>query len=408
MILVFGLIGNNMIKKILIITDDFIHNSQKASAVLIKELAIAIDKSSSYKSIVIAPDIESNFIKRFKTESIDTITFPSGKLKNTNLFRRVFNEYKLSIGVKRCYSLIDLEDVSGVVYYSPSIFFGEAVRFLKQKFQCSSYLILRDLFPQWLVDLGLIKNHGPAHLILKYFERSSLSNADRIGVMSNGNLNLFSNRNDFNKFEVLPNWQTPKRFNKNTKSLKKHGLENLKDKFVFFYGGNIGLAQGVDYLLNLANLLLTEKNIHFLFVGQGDAIDLITQRNLPNTSYIESLKQNDYFELVSNFDVGIFSLHKNHTAHNFPGKLYGYMSMSKPVIGIVNEGNDAKELINDADAGLICYHNEGHNKLISHCKKLSKDLIFQKKQGKNSLNIVLGFTPDVAAEQILSYFNNKL
>ena len=129
MILVFGLIGNNMIKKILIITDDFIHNSQKASAVLIKELAIAIDKSSSYKSIVIAPDIESNYIKRFKIESIDTITFPSGKLKNTNLFRRVFNEYKLSIGVKRCYPLIDIEDVSGVVYYSPSIFFGEAVRF---------------------------------------------------------------------------------------------------------------------------------------------------------------------------------------------------------------------------------------------------------------------------------------
>ena len=400
-----GLIGNFMTeKKIIIIADDFIHNSQKAAAVLIKELAIALNKKSLLSSIVIAPDVNTNLIKRLKIDGIDTILFPSGKLKNVNLLRRVYNEYMLSYRVKKCFPLLVDEDVLGLVYYSPSIFFGKAVRFLKNKFKCSSYLILRDLFPQWLVDVGIIKKNRIVHLILKYFERTNLNNADRIGVMSSGNLKLFSNKSDFDKYEVLYNWQTPKDIIKVTSSLKKYGLEKLTYKFVFFYRGNIGSAQGIDTLLDLATSLLTYKQLHFLYIGQGDAVNLIINKNLPNVTYIDSLSQKDYFELVSNFDVGIFSLHRSHTAHNFPGKLYGYMSMSKPILGIVNDGNDVKELINDNHAGLVCYHNEGIDKLVLHCINLSNDLDLLKEQGLNSHNIILKFTPEKAANQILNFF----
>ena len=122
-------------KKIIIIADDFIHNSQKAAAVLIKELAIALNKKSLLSSIVIAPDVNTNLIKRLKIDGIDTILFPSGKLKNVNLLRRVYNEYMLSYRVKKCFPLLVDEDVLGLVYYSPSIFFGKAVRFLKNKFK---------------------------------------------------------------------------------------------------------------------------------------------------------------------------------------------------------------------------------------------------------------------------------
>ncbi len=262
-------------KKIIIITDDFIHNSQKAAAVLIKELAVAINKKSLLCSIVIAPDVNANSIKRLKIEGIDTIIFPSGKFKNINLLRRVYNEYMLSSRIKKCFPLLVDEDVLGLVYYSPSIFFGSAVKYFKNKLNCSSYLILRDLFPQWLVDVGIIKKNGIVHVILKYFERISLNNADRVGVMSRGNLKLFSNKIDFNKYEVLYNWQSCQDIIKVTSSLKKYGLEKLKDKFVFFYGGNIGLAQGIDTLLDLANSLVTYKKIQFLYIGQGDAVNLI-------------------------------------------------------------------------------------------------------------------------------------
>ncbi len=392
-----------MTKKILIITDDFIHNSEKSGAILIKDLADAINATDNFSSIVIAPNVNSSKIEKLELNGVETILFPSGKIKNTNFTFRAYNEYLLSFKIKKCYKHIKSEDVFGIIYYSPSIFFGNAVKFLKKKFNCSSYLILRDLFPQWTIDLGIIKKNSFAHLFFKYFEKINYLHADKIGVMSESNLEIFSTRSDFKKFEVLPSWQKPIKIKNNRELLKEYGLAELSDKFVFFYGGNIGLAQGIETLLKLSKSLLHKKNIHFVFIGQGDAVSLLKDKFLTNISYLDSIKPDLYYELASNFNVGLVSLHPNHTAHNYPGKIWGYMSLNKPIVGVVNKGNDVKELINDNNAGLVCTHNEGIDKLTAHCIKLSNDLDLLKEQGLNSYSIILEFTPEKTASQILSF-----
>lgn len=392
-----------MTKKILIITDDFIHNSEKSGAILIKDLADAINATDNFSSIVIAPNVNSSKIEKLELNGVETILFPSGKIKNTNFTFRAYNEYLLSFKIKKCYKHIKSEDVFGIIYYSPSIFFGNAVKFLKKKFNCYSYLILRDLFPQWTIDLGIIKKNSFAHLFFKYFEKINYLHADKIGVMSESNLEIFSTRSDFKKFEVLPSWQKPIKIKTNRELLKEYDLAELSDKFVFFYGGNIGLAQGIETLLKLSKSLLHKKNIHFVFIGQGDAVSLLKDKSLTNISYLDSIKPDLYYELASNFNVGLVSLHPNHTAHNYPGKIWGYMSLNKPIIGVVNKGNDVKELINDNNAGLVCTHNEGIDKLTAHCIKLSNDLELRNNQGLNSYSIILEFTPEKTASQILSF-----
>ena len=392
-----------MTKKILIITDDFIHNSEKSGAILIKDLADAINVTDNFSSIVIAPNINSSKIEKLELNGVETILFPSGKIKNANFISRTYNEYMLSFKIKKCYKHIKSEDIFGIIYYSPSIFFGNAVKFLKKKFNCFSYLILRDLFPQWTVDLGIIKKNSFPHLFFKYFERINYLHADKIGVMSESNLEIFSKRSDFKKFEVLPSWQKPIKIKKNKELLKEYGLEELIHKFVFFYGGNIGMAQGIETLLTLSKSLFHKKNIHFVFIGQGNAVNLLKDKSLTNISFLDSIKPDLYYELVSNFDVGLVSLHPNHTAHNYPGKIWGYMSLNKPIIGIVNKGNDVKELINDNNAGLVCTHNEGIDKLTTHSIKLSNDLALRNNQGLNSYSIILKFTPEKTANQILSF-----
>jgi glycosyltransferase involved in cell wall biosynthesis len=395
-----------MIKKILIITDDFIHNSEKSGAILIKDLADAINATNNFSSIVIAPDISSSKIYKLELNGVETILFPSGKIKNTNFALRAYNEWLLSFRIKKCYKHIKSEEIYGIIYYSPSIFFGSAVKYFKKKFNCSSYLILRDLFPQWTVDLGVIKKNSFAHLFFKYFEKINYLHANKIGVMSESNLKIFSTRSDFKKFEVLPSWQKPVKIDNKKDSLNDYCLEHLRDKFVFFYGGNIGLAQGIETLLNLSKSLLHKKNIHFVFIGQGDAINLLKEKSLTNVTFLDSIKPEAYYELAFNFDVGLVSLHPNHTAHNYPGKIWGYMSLFKPIIGIVNNGNDVKKMINDNRAGLVCYHNEGIDKLTLHCIKLSNDLALVKEQGVNSHNIILEFTPEKTANQIFSFLSN--
>ena len=82
------------------------------------------------------------------------------------------------------------------------------------------------------------------------------------------------------------------------------------------------------------------------------------------------------------------------------------MSLNKPTIGIINKGNDLKELINDNNAGLVCTHDEGIDKLTTHCIKLSNDLSLKNEQGLNSYSIILEFTPEKTANQILSFFKS--
>ncbi len=111
------------------------------------------------------------------------------------------------------------------------------------------------------------------------------------------------------------------------------------------------------YLVDLAKQFKDEENIHFLFVGKGDQVELIVAEkekyNLNNLTYLPSVDQASYFKMLNEFDVGLFSLHPDHKTHNFPGKLLGYMGYSKPILGCVNPGNDLKEIINTAKAGFV-------------------------------------------------------
>ncbi|MBV2395622.1 glycosyltransferase WbuB, partial [Escherichia coli] len=97
--------------------------------------------------------------------------------------------------------------IDGVVYYSPSIFFGKLANKIKENWHCKSYLILRDSFPQWLVDQGIIKEGGLAERYFRYFEQINYDAADYIGLMSDRNKDIFINKYQ-NKYKVqtLFNW----------------------------------------------------------------------------------------------------------------------------------------------------------------------------------------------------------
>ena len=115
----------------------------------------------------------------------------------------------------------NMQRFDGVIWYSPTIFFGLFALFLKFKCKCKGYLILRDIFPEWAKDLGLIKNK----LIYKYFK--AVANlqywiADTIGVQAISNIVYLKNwSNKKRKIEVLNNWLAQKPVLLNSINIKK-------------------------------------------------------------------------------------------------------------------------------------------------------------------------------------------
>lgn len=324
---------------------------------MMHELALQF-QANGHETWVLTPNPKQE--KRLKItsyEGINVIYFRSGEIKNIGKIKRAINESLLSFRAWHAAKhFFKVNKFDGIISYSPTIFWGLIVRRLRSKWKCASYLVLRDIFPQWTVDNGLMSNRSVIYWYFKFFEWYNYQSVDRIGVMSQSNIEYFRVKNkDISKFEILHNWadikDIPIRSDKYRKEL------NLENKIVLFYGGNIGHAQNMIYLINLAKQFQNESNTHFLFVGNGDEVSLVLKEkekhNLTNLTYLPAVNQQTYYEMLNEFDVGLFSLHPKHTTHNFPGKLLGYMAYSKPILGCVNHGNDLKDIVNNANAGIV-------------------------------------------------------
>ena len=343
--------------KICIIVDDYMPTSIKVAAKMMHELACEF-KNQGHEVSVITPNINtSEKLIIDNLDGIDIYRFKSGKIKNVNKIQRAINETLLSFNAwNNCKDFIINNPHDIIIYYSPSIFFGSLVKKLKKQWNAKSYLILRDLFPQWAIDNNLLKENSIITKYFQYFEKINYDNADRIGVMSDNNLKWFNNYYKNNKkVEVLYNWANPIKYNgTENKYKKKLGIEN---KIVYFYGGNLGHAQDMMNIIRLVINMKDVTNAHFVLVGAGDEFDLIkdaiNKESLVNITLLPSVNQTEFKQMLYEFDVGLFTLNKNHNTHNFPGKILGYLVEELPILGSINKGNDLKDILEQHNAGLI-------------------------------------------------------
>lgn len=401
--------------KFAFIIDDYLPRSTRVGAKMFHELAQEFI-NRGHSVTVITPDrAMPQVMQEDVFEGVTVWRFKTGPLKDVSHVQRAINESLLSLRAWRAVRhKIKANSFDGVVYYSPSIFWGYLVRKIKQRCSCSSYLILRDFFPQWAIDAGIIRQGSLTEKYFRHFEKSLYDEAGQIGLMSENNLKLFIQYYPGRKAGVLRNWACvqPARAadDEYASILQASGLQN---KTVFFYGGNIGHAQDMANLMRLVKSMQAFPQAHFLFVGQGDEVTLINRLaeewSLTNFTFLPSVDQKTFKCLLTEVDVGLFSLAANHTSHNFPGKLLGYMVQSIPILGSVNKGNDLADIVNANGAGSIFINGEDEQ-LLHAAINFTQNPALRKEMGTAAYQLLLEqFTVGAAAAQIESAFgvNNE-
>ncbi len=391
---------------ILLIVDDYMPNSIKIGAKMMHELAIEFT-NRNHNVTVITPD--STLKEKYQINKLDDVTiyrFKNGVIKNTSKAKRAINETLLSYNAWRNLKyLLKKENYDLIVYYSPTIFFGSLVKKLKKLYGAPSYLILRDFFPQWIIDAGIIKENSVFAKYFRLFEGINYKYADFIALQSPKNLEVFSKQyKKTEKLKILFNWTVVKTINKDNKNIYRKKL-SLENKVLFFYGGNIGHAQDMMNIVRLANNMKIYKTAHFLLIGKGDEYDLVETKikelKLDNLTLLPSVSQEEFAKILSEVDIGLFSLHKNHTAHNFPGKLLGYMANSLPILGSINKGNDLKDTVEEFKSGFVTTNGEDE-KLLNNAVKLLKNKKLRIEMGQNARNMLINkFSVNSAVSQIL-------
>ena len=212
------------------------------------------------------------------------------------------------------------DGVDSIIWYAPTIFLWPVIRWLKSLTGAKSYLILRDIFPEWAVSLGLLKK-GPTYIFLKLVERLQYRTADVIGVQTPGDLKFLEAYNrDSGTLEVLPQWQTPPPTVQKSEA-STHSLIRSKGLRTFVYLGNMGAAQNCGVLIDMMSRMDASR-YQLVFVGDGTEKENLKAQaaklRMNNVRFLNAIAQEDVPSLLSECDVGLIALKASHTTNNLP------------------------------------------------------------------------------------------
>jgi glycosyltransferase involved in cell wall biosynthesis len=345
-------------------------------------------------------------------EGIRILRLKTPEHKNIGRIRRAIAEILMPFFMIRNFRKSALSNTQwdAVIWYSPTIFLGPFIHYLKKQSACPSYLILRDIFPAWALDLGLMRK-GPAYYFFRLFEKFQYSIASCIGVQAVGNLEYFKSWPSFKdkKIEVLQNWLTPKSLSHCSIDISTLPIANRK---IFVYAGNMGIAQGMGDLLILAEALLDRSDVGFLFIGRGSDMEILRleakNRGLINTVFCDEIGADEIPGLYAQCHVGLIALDPRHKTHNIPGKFLSYLQSGLPVMAIINDGNDLQLMIEKYQVGQVTTDRSQTN-LRALANSLIEDDSLQ--NGVMSLrckNLAAElFSSRAAVEQIINSLNSE-
>lgn len=266
-----------------------------------------------------------------------------------------------------------------VLYSTPPITLVSAVEYVKKRDGAKTYLLLKDIFPQNAVDIGIMSKSGYKGLLYKHFrkqEKKLYRVSDRIGCMSKANVDYVLKHNpevDPSFVEVCPNSVDviDKSVDAETRKQIREKYDIPLDKKVFVYGGNLGKPQGIPFLIECLRKCQDIDDAFFLIVGDGTEYRLLENyvktEKPKNVKLMKRLPKEDYDTMVGACDVGLIFLDYRFTIPNFPSRLLAYKQAKLPVLAATDPNTDIGKVIMDGEFGWWCESNDADKvyKIIS-------------------------------------------
>lgn len=309
---------------------------------------------------VIAPAYDKGKIGLQSELGIDVIRVPTLKLFKVGIIQKGIANVLLPYQYKRAIRKTGIElDFDLIITPTPPITLYGVVKWLKRKCGGSVYLILRDIFPQNAVDLGMMTKKNPIYHYFRSMEKKLYSISDHIGCMSGKNVQYLLAHNpeiSSTKVHILANWADLLPINQNVACDYFKEENGLKDKFLVVFGGNMGRPQKLENIIELAKACVDMKNICFLIYGFGSEKDnfkaQLEDENLTNIRLEEPVPMKEFLTILRCCDVGLISLNENFTIPNFPSKILSYFNAKLPVLASIDLNTDFGTFLESNNLGL--------------------------------------------------------
>lgn len=331
---------------------------------------------------------------------VNVIRAKTGNLFNVGLVTKLISRFMLRFCYSRALSkYLKNKKIDLVLYTTPPTTLAPVVKIVKKKYGCVSYLMLKDIFPQNAVDLGMIKAGSIPHLVLRKFEKNLYEVSDWIGCMSPANVKFLLEHNSFidpshvevapNSIEVVEDKRTPEQIKEERNAIRqKYGLP--LDKPVFIYGGNLGKPQGIPFLIECLGALKERADFHIVIAGGGTEFgkiqDWIVATKPQNVSLYNNLPKEDYETLAFNCDVGLIFLDHRFTIPNYPSRILSYLNARMPVVAATDPNSDIGKIAEGNGFGYWCESDD----VCAFCSCVDKMLATDiRKMGENGYKFLL-------------------
>lgn len=326
---------------------------------------------------------------------------------------QVLMESLFQSALKRHFGNVNFELI---LYSTPPITFTKVIKYVKKRNpKAISYLLLKDIFPQNAMDLGMLTKSGLKGLLYNFFrkkEKELYHISDYIGCMSPANVQYVLKHNpEVNPaiVEIAPNsYEISSQFVKQEREVLEHIRRKYNlpiDKPIFIYGGNMGKPQGIPFLIECMKAVKDRNDCHFVIIGDGTEypkLKMFMDKFQPKAvSLFQRLPKTDYDTLARACDVGLIFLDYRFTIPNYPSRLLSYLTERKPIIAVTDPNCDTGILAEENGYGFY----SPSNSVESFVKVIDKMLISDVQQmGENGYRFFLeNYTVDHTYKAVMKH-----
>lgn len=233
---------------------------------------------------------------------------------------------------------------------------------------------IQDFNPEQTMAVGYSKNKLLLNTVMAV-DKFSCKKSDKVIVVGRDMQETLRNR--FNNKKVpknvfINNWINEKDIypleQNHPRIMEFKEKYNLQDKFIIMYSGNIGLYYDLENIIKVIGEFKDREDVVFAFVGDGTVKDkveaYVNDNNLSNVTFIPYQDKADLIYSLNTADIHWVVNAKGIKGVSVPSKLYGVMAAGKPVLGVLDEGSEARLIVEDCNCG-VCIE-PGNYKEISN------------------------------------------
>jgi len=279
-------------------------------------------------------------------------------LPNRKPYERILNYSSFAVSAASSGMLVERPDL--IIATSPQLLTGVAGYWLAQWKRVPFVLEIRDLWPESLAAVGIGAQNSLMYRTLERIAGFLYRRCDHVVVVTSAFRDALTDNWNIpsDKISVVENGVDTGLFRpRSAEALRIRAAMRWEDNFVVSYVGTMGMAQGLEIVIDTAaRLQARAPAIQFLFVGEGAEkqriVELVQHKALNNVCFVDQQSREKIPNYISASDVCIVPLRRSGLFRTvLPTKLLEFMACAKPVI--VGVDGLARKIVDDAKAGIF-------------------------------------------------------